>query len=240
MVEKLDTFEWPSNNEDLTEETLTKIFKKFKNHPSIVKIKNKYLVKEKFSFQPVSVKDVENVIKNIPSDKTSGGDIPIQMFKRSGFTYQILTDCINDAINKGVFPDSLKTANITPVHKKDKPTDKENYRPVSVLPLLSKVFERLLYDQLSEYLQKYLNVLLCGFRKAHSTQHALFKLFQAFKFGFVGTVLMDLSKAYDCLRHDLLVAKFEAYGTDKNGLNSIHNYLSNPKQRTKINSSYSG
>ena len=68
-VEKLDTFEWPSNNEDLTEETLTKIFKKFKNHPSIVKIKNKYLVKEKFSFQPVSVKDVENVIKNTPSDK---------------------------------------------------------------------------------------------------------------------------------------------------------------------------
>ena len=158
MVEKLNTFEWPSNNEDLTEETLTKIFKKFKIHPSIVKIKNKYLVKEKFSFQPVSVKDVENVIKNFPSDKTSGGDIPIQMLKQSGFTYQILTDCINDAINKGVFPDSLKIANITPAHKKDEPTDKENYRPVSVLPLLSKVFERLLYDQLSECLEKYLNL----------------------------------------------------------------------------------
>ena len=215
MVEKLDTFGWPSNNEDLTEETLTKIFKKFKNHPSIVKIKNKYLVKEKFSFQPVSVKDVENVIKNIPSDKTSGGDIPIQMFKRSGFTYQILTDCINDAINKGVFPDSLKTANIAPVHKKDKPTDKENYRPVSVLPLLSKVFERLLYDQLSEYLEKYLNTLLCGLREAHSTQYAFVKSLQAWeeeldKSGFVGTILMDLPKAYDCLPHDLLVAKFEA------------------------------
>ena len=245
MVEKLDTFGWPSNNEDLTEETLTKIFKKFKNHPSIVKIKNKYLVKEKFSFQPVSVKDVENVIKNIPSDKTSGGDIPIQMFKRSGFTYQILTDCINDAINKGVFPDSLKTANIAPVHKKDKPTDKENYRPVSVLPLLSKVFERLLYDQLSEYLEKYLNTLLCGFRNSHSIQHALFKLLQGWqeelgKSGFVGTILTDLSKAYDCLPHDLLVAKFEAYGMYKTGLNLIHNYLSNRKQRTKINSSYSG
>ena len=51
------------------------------------------------------------------------------------------TNYINDAINKGVFPDSLKIANITPVHKKDEPTDKENYRPVSVVPLLSKVFE---------------------------------------------------------------------------------------------------
>ena len=138
----------------------------------------------------------------------------------------------------------MKIANITPVHKKGKPTDKENYRPVSVLPLLSKVFERLLYDQLSDYLEKYLNTLLCGFRKAHSTQHALFKLLQAWqeeldKSDFVGTILMDLSKACDCFPHDLLVAKFEAYGIGKTGLNLIHNYLSNRKQRTKINSSYS-
>ena len=139
-------------------------------------MKNEYLIKEKFSFQPIFVKDVENVIKNIPSNKASGGDIPIQILKQSGFTYQILTDCINDAINKGVFPDSLKIANITPVYKKDEPTDKENYRPVSVLPLFSKVFEILLYDQLSDYLEKYLSTLLCGFRKTHSTQHALFKL----------------------------------------------------------------
>ena len=142
------------------------------------------------------------------------------------------------------FPDSLKKTNITLAHKKDEPTDKENYRTVSVLPLLSKVFERLLYDQLSEYLGKYLNTLSCGFRKAHSTQHAVFKLLQAWqceldKSVFVGTVLMDLSKAYDCLPHDPLVAKFEAYGIDKTGLNLIHNYLSNCKQRTKINSSYS-
>ena len=138
----------------------------------------------------------------------------------------------------------MKIANITPVHKKDEPTDKENYRPVSVLPLLSKVFERLLYDQLSDYLEKYLNTLLCGFRKTHSTQHALFKLLQAWqeeldKSGFVGTILMDLSKAYDCLPHDLLVAKLEVYDIDKTGLNLIYNYLSNCKQRTKINSWYS-
>ena len=140
------------------------------------------MIKEKFSFQPASVKDVENVIKNIPSNKASGGDTPIQILKQSGFTYQILTDCINNAIHKSLFSDSLKIANITPVHKKNVPANKENYRPVSVLPLLSKVFEGLLYDQLSEYLEKYLNILLCGFRKAHFTcsfQHALFKLLQA-------------------------------------------------------------
>ena len=81
------------------------------------------MIKEKFSFLSVSVKNVENVIKNIPSNKASGGDIPIQILKKSGFTYQILTNCINDAIDKGVFPDSLKIATITPVHKKDESTD---------------------------------------------------------------------------------------------------------------------
>ena len=76
-VQKLSTFEWPSTNEDLTEKTVAKIIKKFKNHPSVLKIKSKYLIQEKLSFQPVSVKDVENIIKNIPSNKASGGDMPI-------------------------------------------------------------------------------------------------------------------------------------------------------------------
>ena len=81
------------------------MIKKFKNHPRIVKIKNKYLIKEKFSFQTVSVKDAENVIKSIPGTKASVGDILLQILKQTRFTYQILTNCINDAINKGVFPE---------------------------------------------------------------------------------------------------------------------------------------
>ena len=88
---------------------------------------------------------------------------------------------MKDAINKGVFPDRLNIKNITHVHEKDELTDKENYRPVNVLSLLSKVFERLLYDQLSDYLEKYLNTVLCGFRKAHSTQHAFFTVLQAWQ-----------------------------------------------------------
>ena len=115
---------------------------------------------------------------------------------------------------------------------------------MSVPPLFSKIFEKVIYDQLSRHLEKYLNSLLCGFRKAHSSQHALFKLLQAWqeelgKSDFVGTMLTDLSKAYDSLPHDLFVAKCEAYGIDKNGLNVIHNYQTNRKQRTKISSSYS-
>ena len=145
---------------------------------------------------------------------------------------------------KGSFPGSLKLENIIPVHKEDEPTDKENYKPVSILPLLSKTFERLICDQLKEYLGQYLNSLLCGFRKDHSTQHTLFRLLKKLQneldtSGFVRTMLIDLSKAYDCLPHSLMIAKFQAYIIRKSGLNLLLSYLSNQKQRRKINFSYS-
>ena len=145
---------------------------------------------------------------------------------------------------KGSFPGSLKLENIIPVHKEDEPTYKENYKPVSILPLLSKTFERLICDQLKEYLGQYLNSLLCGFRKDHSTQHTLFRLLKKLQneldtSGFVRTMLMDLSKAYDCLPHSLMIAKFQAYIIRKSGLNLLLSYLSNQKQRRKINFSYS-
>ena len=121
-------------------------------------------------------------------------------------------------LKKWKIPDSLKNTNITLVHIKDNPTDKVNYCPVSVLPLLSKIFERVIYNQLGEYVDLFLNKLLCGFRKAHSTQHVLFKLLHSWQkeldnSGFIGTILMDLSKTYDCLPHDLIIAKFEALRT---------------------------
>ena len=131
-----------------------------------------------------------------------------------------------------------------PVHKKKDPTDKSNYRPVSILPLLSKVFEKVMYIQLYDYMEKFLNHLLCGFCKAHSTQHALFRLIQSWQkeldeSGFVGTILMALSKAYDCSSYDLMVAKLEAYGLFKESLQLISDHLSYRKQRTKIGSAYS-
>ena len=95
-------------------------------------MKSKYAIQEKFSIKPVAVKDVEN-IKNIPNNKASGGEIPLNILKQSRFNYEMLTDCINDAIvGENIFPDSPKFADITPVHKKDETTNKENYRPVSV------------------------------------------------------------------------------------------------------------
>ena len=135
-------------------------------------------------------------------------------------TFEILTQYIIKSFTSGEFPDCLKQANVSPIFKKDDPLDKENYRPFNILPLLSKVYEKLLYNRLSDYVENIFNVILCGFRKAHSTQHALFKLLQSWQKeldekAMVATNLMDLSKAYECISHDLLIAKLNGYDIDR-------------------------
>ena len=97
------------------------------------------------------------------------------------------------------------------------------------------------YDQLYEHLENFLSKLLCGFRKAHSMQHVLFRLIQKWQAeldsgGYVGTILMDLSKAYDCLSHDLFNAKLETYWLD---IGSLLDYLSLKEHGPKGGSSYS-
>ena len=120
--------------------------------------------------------EVIKVVKNLRDSKAVGGDIPTKILKECKFPFDIITACINIAIKTGDFSDSLKMVNVTLVFKKEDPLDKSNYRPVSILPLLSKVYERVIYNPLSEYSNNFLNEVLCGFRKAHCTQHALFKL----------------------------------------------------------------
>ena len=213
--------------------------------PSILnKIKQKVKINRKLFFQSVSEDTVKNVVKNLPSDRVTAGEIPVVILKNSEFWFSELTKCINKAFNENKFPDTLKLCDIVPVFKKLNPTDKTNFRPVSVLPLLSKVFEKIMYDQLYEYAETFLNKLIYGFRKAHSTQHALLTLLQKWQkeldsSGIVGTILIDLSKAYDCLPHDIILAKLEACGLDTNSLRFIFDYLSCRKQRTKMGSAYS-
>ena len=142
------------------------------------------------------------------------------------------------------FPDNLKLADITPIYKKDSSTNVKNYRPVSVLPTASKVFERLMQEQIIDYIDKFLSPFLCGYRKGFSTQTALINMIEKFKLfldrkGFAGAILMDLSKAFDTINHELLIAKLAAYGFSKNSLKLVMDYLSNRCQRVKINSTFS-
>ena len=120
----------------------------------------KVKINRKFSFQSVSVDTVKNIVKSLPSDKATIGEIPVEILKNSEFCFSELRKCISKAFNENKFPDSLKLSDIVPVFKKLDPTDKTNFRPVSVLPLLSKVFEKIMYDQLYEYAETFLNKLL--------------------------------------------------------------------------------
>ena len=147
-------------------------------------------------------------------------------------------------IDNGIFPDSLKFANITPVFKKDSRTEKTNYRPVSILPNLSKIYERLIYNQLSKFFENILSKFQCGFRKGFSAQDCLLVMIEKWKRvldngGICGALLTDLSKAFDCLPHDLLLAKLHAYRLDSKSLKLLSNYLSNRKQRVRIGNVYS-
>ena len=143
-----------------------------------------------------------------------------------------------------MFPEKLKYATITPIFKKGDQTLIENFRPISILPVISKIFERTLYDQIERFFDEKFSIYLCGFRKGYNTQYALSHLIYKWQkcldqSGIVGTILTDLSKAYDVLPHDLLIAKLEAYGLDRNSLKLIYDYLQNRKQRVKINDKFS-
>ena len=135
-------------------------------------------------------------------------------------------------------------ASVIPVFKSEDTSCKKNYRPISILPSLSKVFEKLLSLQINVFFENKFSKVLCGFRAKHNTQHALVTLLQKWKAcldnsGKVGTILMDLSKAFDCLPHELLIAKLEAYGFQQNSLNLLKNYLNGRFQRVKIGSVFS-
>ena len=155
-----------------------------------------------------------------------------------------ITNCINKCISIKSFPDEFKVADVIPVFKKEDRNNKANYRPISLLPIISKIFERVLFEHIEKFSEKIFSPKLCGFRKGHSTQHALLNLLKNWqktlgKSGVIGTLLMDLSKAYDCLPHDLLIAKLSAYGFEDSATSLISDYLSKRYQRVKIGSVFS-
>ena len=221
----------------------------FKSHPSILKIKEVVGYKslnDEFNFVSMDVKDIENELNKLNVKKaTTFKNIPAKVLKsNSHICSPYLHKILNQSFDNGTFPKSLKIADVLPIFKSTDTTLKKNYRPVSVLPSISKIFERIMQGQIVGYIDNYLSDFLCGYRKGYSTQHALIYLLEKWKYsldkkGFAGAVLMDLSKAFDCLNHDLLIAKLHAYGFGKKSLQLIMSYLRDRWQRTKINTSFS-
>ena len=189
---------------------------------------------------------MEREIKNLNTNKpTTFNNIPAKILvENNEICSPFISKIYNDSILHTNFPEALKKADITPAHKKDERTSKENYRPVSILPSVSKIFERIMYNQIYSYMNKYLSHYLCGFRKSYNTQHCLVAMLEKWrkaldKRKLAGALLTDLSKAFDCLNHELLIAKLEVYGFDYLSLAYIFSYLKDRKQRTKVNNHFS-
>ena len=224
--------------------TLNDILKKFIFHSSIDKIRKACDNNKKFSFHRVTEEHVQQVFLSIDGSKaTPVGDIPADMLKVTlDIHISLITKIINLLFENGCFPDDLKLAEVSPIFKKNDDLDKENYRPVSVLFNVSKVFERIIYSQIDAFMQDKLSNLLTGFRK--SPQHCLMYMLENWKNmldkgGYVCAMFMDLSKAFDTIHHDLMIAKLGAYGFSQDALQYMRSYLTNRQQRVRVNSNFS-
>ena len=128
-----------------------------------------------FSFRKVTYEEILNEINSLDTSKsTQSEDIPFKIIKDNAdifanFILQNFDKCIID----GKFADQLKKADVSPVFIKGNHNDRTNYRPVSILPSLSKIYERLIYNQINHMTKNALSIFQCGFRKKYTTQHAL-------------------------------------------------------------------
>ena len=146
-----------------------------------------------------------------------------------------LTPIVNKCIETNVFPSYNKNAEVTPIYKKSDQLAKENYRPVSVLPSTSKIFEGILCDQLLNFMSPSLSNDLSAYRKKYSCNNVLVKCIENWRQAidkncYVGCILIDLSKAFDSLPHGLLIAKLFAYGISREACTFILSYFRNRKQ----------
>ena len=172
------------------------------------------------------------VINNLSVAKTCQvNDIPTKVIKINKDIFaNFIMDHFNYCIANGEFPDELEHVDVIPVHKKNEKCNKTNYRPVSILTNISKIYEKLLYDQLSKYFDNLLATNQCGFRKGFSSQYSLLVMLEKFKEAIdrgnqFGALLTALSKAFDCIDHKLFIAKLSEYGVSSSALNVILSYL---------------
>ena len=150
-----------------------------------------------------------------------------------------LTVIANKCIQENIFPDHMKMANMSPLYKKKNKLDKDNYRSVNLLTALSKILEKVLSNQIYEHMQPLFHDYLSGFRKGHGCHDILTRLVEDWREALdngnsVGVIAIDLSKAFNCMPHGLLLAKLHAYGFSTNVCNLLKSYLVNRKQRVKI------
>ena len=199
-------------NADHIDDPVLKAIERYKKHPSIIKIKEAREISKismMFEFNFITMHEISLEIIGINSNKSNPiVSIPAKMIKEnSSFFYSLLYNNFNNCISMCTFPSKLKLADVSPLHKKGVRMDKSNYRPVSILPAISKIYERVLCTQMNCFTENILSKFQCGFRKGTSAQHCLIVMLEKWKKavdmkGCAGALLTDLSKAFDCISHN--------------------------------------
>ena len=197
----------------------------------------------RFVFKEETTTNIEKIIDSLKEKTATGADeINIKLIKDIKKEISpLLTDLINLGYRTNSFPNCLKSAIIKPIHKKEGKNNISNYRPIAILPALSKVFERAASNQLVEYLEQnnLLNISQHAYRKLHSpmtclaeTLNHIYKAIDSKQHA--ALVSLDLSKAFDCLNHKLLLQKLEYLGLHNSTIGWMSSYLQNRTQVTKF------
>ena len=212
---------------------------KYPKHPSILAIKRRIRSGPVFTFNHITKEDVIKEINNLDASKASQeDDIPTKIIKENSDIFSnFICQSFNNMIDVCIFPTSLKLANITPVYKKGSKNSKENYRPVSILPNISNIYERCLFKPISNYFENIFSKFQCGFRQSVSGQYCLISMTKKWKKSVdkgktFAALLTDLSETFDCLPRDLIIAKVDAYGYSLLAARLMQSYLCN--RRTEI------
>ena len=188
---------------DRVENRTIRAILKYRNHPSVLAIRERKKAQINFCFKEVPIEEIQKEILNLNNKKASQNfDIPTNIIKENSDIFEkALCSFINDSIKSFTLPSCLKEADVTPIHKKGKKDKKENYGPVIILPVLSKIFERTMFIQMSAFFEDIFNKQQCGFRKGYNTQQCLLKMMEKWKRSVdedkvFGVLLTDLSKAF--------------------------------------------
>ena len=195
---------------------------------------------------PITEAEIKSIIRALKPKNSSGYDeINSKIVKTcvSDISHPLTFIC-NHSLYKGIFPDRLKIAVVKPLYKKGDRKNIANYRPISLLTVFSKVLEKALHSRLSQHLHTN-NILVPeqhGFRKGISTEKAAFKLidsvFQSLNQKIhVGGIFCDLTKAFDCVDHEILLSKLHFYGIQGVMADWFRSYLTNRQQKVEIKSS---
>lgn len=204
---------------------------------------------ERFSFRHVTFIQVRDYIYRLKNKKSKDcNGLNVELIKSiANIIVYPLTKLINECIDEGVFPSVLKISKIIPVYKKGDAANMGNYRPIAIVPVLSKVFEAILKDQMMNHLETS-NLLFTGqygFRQGRNTTDVILELINKIVDGMerewiVGSFFYDLTKAFDCVSPEKLIGKLKYYNFHPNSCKLLHSYMTGRKQYTCLDGRVSG